>query len=248
MVNRIDGILFDLGDTLLEFGKVDITSLFESGANLTYQYLRELRQPLPSFSKYHRRQLWAIRWNYFKSRFTRREFNALELLGRLSGRMGHQLTPSQTLELAWLWYQPLSQCAKVEPGTRELLEGLRGQGLTLGIVSNTFVPGEVLDRHLEQARLLDLLPLRVYSSDVGYRKPHPSIFLQAIERAHLDAAKTLFVGDSPRADIEGANRVGLISVLKDPAGKHAQEDIRPAHRIASLHELPAIVAQYNTAH
>lgn len=246
MANRIDGILFDLGDTLLDFGKLDITGLFEAGAKVTYEYLQQLGQPLPSFSKYHRRQLWAIRWNYFKSRFTRREFNALELLGRLGGRMGHTLTPSQTLELAWLWYQPLSQCATVEPGVRELLEAFRRQGLTMGLVSNTFVPGEVLDRHLERVGLLDLLPLRVYSSDVGYRKPHPNIFQLALERAHLDAGKTLFIGDSPLADIQGANNAGMISVLKDPTGKNAQAKTKPTHRIASLSELPRIIAQYNT--
>lgn len=245
MATAIDGILFDLGDTLLEFGPVDIAGLFEAGARLTYDYLRQLRQPLPAFASYHRRQLWAIRWNYFKSRFTRREFNALELIGRLALRMGHELTPAQMKELAWLWYQPLSLHAKIEPGTRGLLEEFRSQRLTLGIVSNTFVPGDVLDRHLEEAGLLELLPLRVYSCDVGFRKPAAAIFQLALERAHLEPGRTLFVGDSPRADIDGAERAGMIPVLKDPANRHALAKIRPAHRVSSLLELREIVARYN---
>lgn len=248
MANRIEGILFDLGDTLLDFGKVDIPTLFESGARLTYDYLRQLRQPLPSFASYHRRQLWAIRWNYLKSRFTRREFNALELMGRLASRMGHDLNGAQMMELACLWYQPLGLCAKVEPGVREMLGEFTKAGLTLGMISNTFVPGEVLDRHLERLGLLELLPLRVYSCDVGYRKPHPNIFALTLARANLQASRTLFVGDSPKADIDGANRAGMISVLKDPAGRHAQgtdRNIPPAHRLKSLLELRRIVQQYN---
>lgn len=246
MAQRIKGILFDLGETLLDFGKVDVVGKFEAGARLAYQYLKGLGQPLPPFARFHRRQLWAIRWNYFKSRFTKREFNALEVMGRLSIHMGHQLSQDQTLELAWQWYEPLSLQAHVEPGTRELLSELRQQGLTLGLVSNTFVPGPILDRHLQQENLLDLLPVRVYSCDVRFRKPDRNIFALALERSHLEAASTLFVGDSLHADVDGSNHMGMISVLKDPAGRHGHGGIRPRHIIRNLQELREIVRGYNS--
>jgi len=244
MGSLVKGILFDLGDTLLDFGKVDIASLFESGAKLAYEYLEKLGHPLPPFAKYHRLQLWAIRWNFFKSRFTRREFNALEVLGRLGRRMGHDLTREQTIDLAWLWYEPLSRCATVEDGLLDMLGQFRDDGLTLGVVSNTFVPGEVLDRHLRIAGLLELLPVRVYSCDVLYRKPNPSMFRIALRRAGLKAGETIFVGDSPQADIKGANATGMISVLKDPAGKYDTSSIHANHRIARITELRDIVDGY----
>jgi len=237
--------LFDLGETLLDFGQVDVGSLFEAGAKLGYEYLQELGQPLPSFGKYHRRQLWAIRWNYFKSRITGREFNALDLIGRLSSRMGHNLTREQTIHLAWLWYEPLGRRATTEEGLQELLKRFSRSGLVLGVVSNTFVPGEVLDRHLRQENLLELLPVRVYSCDVRYRKPNPHIFSIALQQARLEASETLFVGDSLQADIEGANRAGLLSVLKDPLGRYTPTAIKPRHRIRRLAELAKIVARYN---
>ena len=246
MANRIKGILFDLGDTLMDFGKVDIPTLFEAGAKLTYDYLKKLELPLPTFAKYHRRQLWAIKWNYLKSRITRREFNSLDLIGKMSERMGHQLTHQHMMELAWMWYEPLSKCVKVEDGIVDLLRSFQRQGLKMGLVSNTFVPGEVLDRHLQMFGLLELLPLRVYSCEVGYRKPTRRIFQIAMEQAGLNAGETLFVGDSLKADIYGANRVGLISVLKDPAGRHVQEKILPVHTIRLLAELTEIIRQYNS--
>jgi len=55
----------------------------------------------------------------------------------------------------------------------------------------------------------------------------------------------MFIGDSFRADILGAERVGMISVLKDPSGARRHRRIIPDHRIASLKELPRIVASYN---
>lgn len=242
MPRDVEGILFDLGDTLLDFGRVDVRGLFEDGARLAYQYLEELGQPVPSFSRFHRKQLWAVRWNYLKSRLTRREFNALDLIGVTSRRMGQQLTEEQTTELAWLWYEPLSECATVEPGLPDLLERWQGQGLLLGVVSNTFVPREVLDRHLHRVGLLEYLPVRVYSCDVRYRKPNPNIFRIALDRSGLPPEQVLFVGDSPRADIEGARRMGMRAALKDPEGRFNGADVPADHRIRRLAELDAILA------
>jgi putative hydrolase of the HAD superfamily len=103
----------------------------------------------------------------------------------------------------------------------------------------------VLDRHLQQEGMLDQLPLRVYSCQVGIRKPRPGIFRLALQRAALTASRTIFVGDSPRTDIAGANRVGMISVLKDPTGRHANGRARPSHLIRSILELPRIIEEYN---
>lgn len=241
-MSRLKGILFDLGDTLLNFGRVDISAQFEAGGRMAYDYLKSLGLPLPTFPRFHRRQFWAIQWSVLKSRLTRREFSALEVLANLSRRMGHALTDEQTRELAWKWYEPLSRQATVEAGTRELLLRLAGQGLKIGLVSNTFVPSSVLDRHLHMVNLLDVLPVRIYSCDVRYRKPHPGIFRIALDRTGLQAGETLFVGDSPHADIVGSNRAGLISVLKDPEGKHPSAKAR--HRIHRVAELEQIVAGY----
>ena len=242
---QIKGILFDLGDTLLDFGNVDVDSLFEAGTRLAYGYLQSLNQPLPPFGRFHRRHLWAIRWNYFKSRLTRREFSSREIMRRLSREMGQNLSPEQINELTWLWYEPLSRCAVVEQGLADMLREFRDAGLTLGIVSNTFVPSEVLDRHLQQENLLDLFPIRVYSCDARYRKPNRRIFAIAAERAGLNAGQTLFVGDSMVADIQGANSAGMISVLKDPSDRHKHSPIRPRHRIHQICQLREIVASYN---
>ncbi len=246
MAMKIRGILFDLGDTLLNFGQVDVRALFEDGARLAYDYLKGLGQPLPEFAKYHRHQLWAIRWNYFISMIRRREFNSMDLMGKLGKRMGHDLNPQQLTELAWKWYEPLGKCATIEQGTKEMLEKFRDKNIKLGIISNTFVPGEVLDRHLSQVSLIELLPIRVYSCDVSFRKPHPNIFEMALQKAELGPQETIFVGDSIQADIAGSNKAKMISVLKDPLGRHAKSPIKPKHSIRQLAELEGIVEQYNS--
>ncbi len=243
---KIKGILFDLGDTLLDFGPVDTLKLFAEGARRAYAYLQQLDQPLPSFAKFHRRQLRAVQWQLLKSHLTGREFNSLDILGRTGKAMGHDLSPEQVEELAWLWYEPLSQCVTVEDGTVEMLKGFCRDDLSLAVVSNTFVPGPVLDRHMDQLGLLEYFPTRIYSCDVHYRKPHPKIFQICLERLGIAPLEAIFVGDKLRPDIFGSVRVGMISVLKDPSGVKRRRRIRPDHRITSLRQLPEIIAGYNS--
>lgn len=245
-MSRVKGILFDLGDTLIDFGEVDTLELFEQGARLTYDYLKQLGQPLPSFARYHRRQLRAIRWAYLKSRLTRREFNSMDLLGRLSERMGQNLSSAQFEQLGWLWYEPLSRQSTVESDLPDVLASFTAAGLKLAIISNTFIPGDVLDRHLRQLDLLRFFPVRIYSCDVRYRKPHPRIFRMALRELSLKPGEGVFVGDSLPADMKGAARAGMITVLKDPAGRKHQRHVRPDHVISRLNELPAIVSLYNS--
>jgi HAD superfamily hydrolase (TIGR01509 family) len=243
---KIKGILFDLGDTLLDFGPVDTLKLFADGARQAYAYLQQLDQPLPTFAKFHRRQLRAVQWQLLKSHLVRREFNSLDVLGRTSKAMGHDLTHEQVEELAWLWYEPLGRCVTVEDGLGEMLEDFRRNGLALAVVSNTFVPGQVLDRHMDQLGLLEYFPTRIYSCDVHYRKPNPKIFQISLERVGILPDETIFVGDKFRPDIFGSGRVGMISVLKDPSGAKRNRRIRPDHRITSLRQLPEIIAGYNS--
>lgn len=245
METRANGILFDLGETLIHFGKVNIPRLFRQGCRLAHDYLRRVDQPVPPLWLYHLRQLLAVRWNHLTSRLARREFSALDLIRRTGRRMGQRLTDEQLVELAWCWYEPLARRGTVRPGTPDLLKRLRDRGLTLGVISNTFIPAQVLDRHLAREGLLELLPVRTYSCQVGRRKPHPHIFAHALRRAGLAPAEVLFVGDSPKADVAGANRAGMISVLLDPDGRYDRSRVAARHRIRELPELEEIVRQHN---
>ncbi len=245
MAERVKGILFDLGDTLINFGRFDVRACFRNGAKLAHEYLHEQNLSPPPFEHYHRRLLFAVQWRTIRSKIIRREFDSGEVLANLHTRMGVALTAEQLAELAWRMYTPLSQCGQAEPNVVQTLTSLTEAGLTLGVVSNTFLPGDVLDRHLRREGMIDLLPVRIYSCDVLYRKPHPEIFRIALERNALAAEQTLFVGDLPHADVRGSNRMGMISVLKDPEARHSRAKDKPKHRIRRLEELLDVIKDYD---
>lgn len=53
----------------------------------------------------------------------------------------------------------------------------------------------------------------VVSEAVGWRKPHQTVFNKALRMLRVKADEAVFVGDSPREDMEGAADVGLRTVL-----------------------------------
>src|SRR5437588_7868008 len=64
-------ILFDLGDTLIDFEPMDTRAVFREAAAATYQYLRKRGHALPPFDHYCRRQFRSVRWSYFWAKLRR---------------------------------------------------------------------------------------------------------------------------------------------------------------------------------
>ncbi|MGH3131135.1 MAG: HAD family hydrolase, partial [Gaiellaceae bacterium] len=104
-----------------------------------------------------------------------------------------------------------------------LLESLRARGLRLGLVSNAFDPGWLLRRDLELMGLAERLDVAVFSSEVGKRKPHPLIFERALEALGVAPEHALFVGDRLYEDVRGAGELGMrtVQALWFRADEHA---------------------------
>jgi putative hydrolase of the HAD superfamily len=47
------------------------------------------------------------------------------------------------------------------------------------------------------------------SGDLGYRKPHPSVFAELAEGLAVQRGRIAYVGDDPQADVFGALQSGL---------------------------------------
>ena len=96
--------------------------------------------------------------------------------------------------------------------THALLDSLRDRGLLTALVSNAFDPGWLLRNDLERMGLAGRLDVAVFSSEVGKRKPHPSIFEVALGGLGVEPEDALFVGDSLYHDVGGANALGMTTV------------------------------------
>jgi len=245
--DQIQAVLFDLGDTILNFGKVNTTKAFLAGARLSHAFLKENTQPVAPFPWYFLRNLIRLRMRYLISNLTHKDFNSFEVLQAVGARQGVALSPEQWEQFAWLWYEPLSRCAEVEPDLRETLETLRRMGLKLGIVSNTFVNRASLEKHLEQLGLLEFFPVQLYSYEYHFRKPNAEIFRIAADKIGAAPGSILFVGDRIDNDILPAQKSGMRAVLKDAYTNAGKPTPAGAVRIRLLSELPGVVEQANAA-
>lgn len=242
---QIKAVLFDLGDTLVNFGKVRATRVFREGARATYAFLGECGQAQRGFVRYFLGNLVLIRYRCLVSDLTGNDFDALDLLRHSGRKRGIELSQQQWEHLAWLWYEPLSRVGTIEPDLPETLTALQAKGLKLGIVSNTFVNRSSLERHMQALGILDFFPMRMYSYEFDCRKPDEKIFRIAADKVGAKATEVLFVGDRIDKDIRPALNIGMEAALKE-AYTNAGKSVPPgAHQIQRIAELPDLIEGIN---
>jgi len=243
---RLRAIFFDLGDTVLEFGRVQTTRLFLKGAHSSYTFLQAKSQPVPGFPIFFLKNLFCLRWRHLVSHFTGNDFNSLEVLRVLGTRQGISLSEEDWRYLTWLWYEPLSASARVEPDLRQTFSALQKRDLKLGIISNTFVHGSALDRHLEQLNVKDFLQVRLYSYQFDFRKPDTRIFQEGARQIGHDCANIMYVGDRIDKDMLPALNLGMIPALKRARANAGKTVPLGVHAIDKLSQLPDLAEQINS--
>ena len=112
------------------------------------------------------------------------------------------------------------------------LTDLKRRGLILGLISN-------IDRDMtttfNELGLSLLLQVMVTSQEVGFNKPQPQIFQEALKRAGVRASEAIYVGDQYQIDVVGAKGVGMKGILLDRGGYFAE--ITDCPRIQSLTQI-----------
>ena len=203
----LEAVLFDWGDTLMEFaydpelvGAGQRAGLRAIGADdladadAVTAHFRERYEPL----------FWAPG--------TIEEIEYPGLVRSLLGDFDIAVDDDQLdrfLEAEHAAWAPARVLAR---DTHALLESLRERGLKLGLVSNAFDPGWLLHRDLEELGIAQRLDFAVFSSEVGKRKPHPEIFERALDALDVEPARALFVGDRLYEDVRGSGELGMTTV------------------------------------
>lgn len=110
-------------------------------------------------------------------------------------------------------------------GAHELLDSLHAEGLTVGLVTNTWPdPARLLRRELDEFDLAERIDAVVLSGEVRARKPDAAIFETALGRLGVEATAALYVGDRLVEDVQAAAAVGMLTAqalwfrVDDPKG------------------------------
>ena len=178
--------------------------------------MKEQGQPVASFPWYALRNLVRLRMKYMLSDITRRDFDSLELLQTVGVRTGVNLAPEQWEQFAWLWYEPLGRCARVEDDITPDARHAQEHG------------PEARHRlqHLRESRLAREAPEESSASSISsrssstptnstYVSPARSSSASRRRRSMCPPENILFVGDRIDNDILPAMGIGMRAALKE---------------------------------
>lgn len=109
------------------------------------------------------------------------------------------------------WWEPHTL---LDHDALALFQALRARAIRIGVLSNTLWSRDEHERIFERDGVLSHIDAAVYSSEIGYTKPHPEAFRAVLDRLGVDdPADAVFVGDRPYDDIHGAKNAGMRAVL-----------------------------------
>lgn len=119
------------------------------------------------------------------------------------------------------------------------VRSLRDRGILIGVCSNW---GWDLETFLTATGVAPHLDLAVTSARAGFRKPHPGIYERTLASLGVEAADTVFIGDSWLPDVIGPTSVGMAAVHVLRRRSHPAPDLPPGvARVGALDELLPLV-------
>lgn len=218
----LDAVLFDWGDTLMRWAPEP--GFLEDGHRAGLAAIgREIDPAITA----------RFRDAYLPKFFAAGVVEEIEYPGEvraLLGEFGIDVSDEELLGFLEAEHTAWAPARQLAATTHALLESLRDRGLKLGLVSNAIDPPGLLHRDLEQLGVAQRLDVAVFSSEVGRRKPDPSIFELALTRLAVAPERALMVGDSVANDIAGARALGMATCQALWFVADAQEEPEPDFR------------------
>jgi len=111
------------------------------------------------------------------------------------------------------------------PDSLPVLEEMRRKGYQLGVISDAqkaFC--------FEESEILELSPFFsrfIVSTEFGFRKPDPRLFMVACTLLNIPPVEAVYIGNDPETDVGGAKGVGMQAILLDRTGENTHSEPKP---------------------
>lgn len=235
----IQAVTFDLWNTLIinkSYSKQRLKNLF--------QFLQE-REIFLSFdelrSAYDKKfHLTEVTFEEIEFRHIYTEDRILNVLKELSIEI-----PKEKLEFIKkdLESLMLQDPPSLKPSVKETLEKL-APNYQIGLISNTGVtPGQIINKVLDEHKILDFFDVTVFSDETGYFKPHPIMFEFPLKTLKCKAENAIHIGDMLETDVKGANDYQMLSVWFNESNKVRSLEIKPNYEIKEIPEVIQIIQE-----
>ncbi|SDC93472.1 2-haloacid dehalogenase [Terribacillus halophilus] len=224
MIKKYDALFFDVDNTILDFTKTEQEAL----PLLFQQHGLPIDEAAMTAYRTINQRLWHSfekgeidRDTVVRSRFT--EFSAL---------YGRQV---EGADLDTAYRELLAQGRHMIAGAAEVLDKLSNH-YPLYIVTNGV--SETQFRRLKATGLFPYFQSVFVSEDTGFQKPMSGFFDYVFERVPgIEPGRSLIIGDSLVADIQGGNMAGMDTCWFNPSRLPNHLPLTPDYEITKLEEL-----------
>jgi FMN phosphatase YigB (HAD superfamily) len=210
----IKAVLFDFGDTLVFFDKWD----YDKCLRKMLESLKKNDVTIPVSYENFKRVYFEVRrlmYNEVKDSAGEVDFcvRLTKTLERLHLNFGCD-DPIIT-DAADAFFEGWDEDMRIDDCVFPVLEELKAN-YRLGIITN-FPYRKALLATMKRFDLSRFFEAIVISAELGVRKPNPRIFEKALRILDVKASDAVFVGDTLKTDIFGAQNVGMKTVLVENA-------------------------------
>jgi FMN phosphatase YigB (HAD superfamily) len=210
----LDGVIFDLGNTLIPFTPKDsmefvvkwyhAAQLDEKKVPFT-EFLEIFRYVVRKERERSRKELWEstvpLRAKMMDEELQKRGFS----IENIETSLGATHTGA------------FSTCLRANSSGRYVLNTLNsaisreGKPVKVGLISNA-IDADALRTFLNRESWTDLFDSIIISGDVNMAKPSPEIFRMSLEELDLKPERSIYIGDRYEADILGPTSIGMHSI------------------------------------
>jgi 2-haloacid dehalogenase len=228
--------LFDLDDTLLDFGASEKLSFART--------LRELGFHDDVDELFRQYQIINIGlWRSFEEGTVPKDFLKVERFRKTFAANGLDLDPEAA---SYRYLESLSETVVLMDGATRICETFAAIG-EVGIITNGVA--HIQSRRIASSGLGDHISFIATSEACGFAKPDSRFFEFTTKMARRFARhETIIVGDRLDADILGANRFGIESCWYNPKRSMNETEAIPTYEVAHLDDIvPSLKGQATSA-
>ena len=199
--NSVTDVFFDLDHTLWDFEK-------NSGLTFNKIFL-ELNFPfsLDVFLKFYN-PINHAQWKLYRENKITQEDLRFNRLNKTFEKLNYSASIGLINNISEKYITYLSTFPHLFEGTLELLEALKNR-FRLHIITNGF--DKIQQFKIENSGIESFFEFVFTAEKVGFKKPHPEIFIQSLKTVNTTAEASIMIGDSFEADILGALKSGYAS-------------------------------------
>ena len=242
-MTRVHAVIFDLGHTVWDFApREDVRRL--NALRLHLKLREALEGAVPSPNALDKAFIAAIaRWMKSWDSDSLEQPPSEELVRETLATVDLAVPDELLRDLTLLLFGSEVDVPVIEPDTLAAFDRLERRGIAMGCVTNTILLEEAIAELLAKLGLRRYFHSYIVSSNADYRKPHPSLFLRALDELGVPPEEALFVGDRLVDDVGGAQAVGMRAVLTHQYREEPLQDApsAPDAVVSRLGELPDVI-------